>query len=354
VIEAMLASLGAVEGLRLAEPGEFTRRAFHNGKLDLTEAEGLADLIDAETSAQHQQALRQSSGALSKLYEAWRSDLISAMALVEANLDFSDEEAVPEDMSAEISAMITEIRCQIVNHLKDGRSGELLREGLKVVIAGAPNVGKSSLLNALAKRDVAIVSEEAGTTRDIIEVHMDLGGYPVILMDTAGVREASSAIEREGVRRALSRAEEADLVLWLHDPHDDIANLPPPTVSDTSKLMLVSAKSDLYPQHVSAQGSLSISSSTGAGLPELIVSLQNEAHNRIGLREEPLITRARHRQELERCQASLARYHAGDFHQLELRAEDLREAATALGRITGRVDVEDVLAKVFSGFCIGK
>jgi tRNA modification GTPase len=354
VIEAMLISLGQAEGLRFAEPGEFTRRAFHNGKLDLTEAEGLADLIDAETSAQRQQAIRQSSGALSKLYESWRSDLISAMALVEAHLDFSDEDSIPDDMSAEISSVVVRISSQIVKHLQDGRSGERLREGLKVVIAGSPNVGKSSLLNALAKRDVAIVSEEAGTTRDIIEVHMDLGGYPVILMDTAGVREAPSAVEREGVRRTLSRAEEADLVLWLYDPCEGVADLPPPPSPFINKLVLVSTKSDLCLGRPTPHGAISISSHTGEGVPELITRLQCEAQARIGLHEEPLITRSRHRQGLECCQVSLARYLAGDFNQLELRAEDLREAATALGRITGRVDVEDVLDKVFSGFCIGK
>lgn len=353
VIKAMLEALGRVDGLRLAEPGEFARRAFHNDKFDLTEAEGLADLIDAETSAQRRQAIRQSGGGLRKLYENWRSDLIWAMALVEAHLDFSDEESVPEDMSGEISDVISRICFQIAEHLRDGRSGEILREGLRVVIAGAPNVGKSSLLNALAKRDVAIVSEEAGTTRDVIEVHMDLGGYPVILMDTAGVRDAPGAIEREGVRRTLAQMEEADLVLWLIEP-DQEESPSSFMASMVGKFVRVSSKADLYPDQTDHGDNLMISAKTGAGLPELMDRLKHEAEVRMERHDAPLITRARHRHELERCLFSLHRYQAGDFTQLELRAEDLREAATALGRITGRIDVEDVLDKVFSGFCIGK
>ena len=204
-------------GCRLAEPGEFARRAFHNGKLDLAQVEGLADLIDAETEAQRRQALSQMRGALSELYEGWRNDLIRASALVEAAIDFSDEADVASDAFATARKMVSELHAAIAAHLADGNRGEILRDGFRVVLAGPPNAGKSSLLNALARREAAIVSEEAGTTRDVIEVRLDLDGLPVIVSDTAGIREPQGAIEREGIRRTLAHAGEADVVLWLSD-----------------------------------------------------------------------------------------------------------------------------------------
>lgn len=369
VIQGMLAALGGIEGLRLAEPGAFTRRAFDNGRLDLTEAEGLADLIDAETAAQRRQAVWQGGGGLRVLYDAWRAELIAAMALVEARLDFADEEDVPEDVSHGARQGIERLRDAIARRLEDGRSGEILREGLTVVIAGPPNAGKSSLLNALARRDVAIVSEEAGTTRDVIEVRLDLGGYPVILMDTAGVREAPGVVEREGVRRALARAGDADLVLWLLDCSAGGGGpLPSEASSFWSRTLLVESKADLLggvdadartdgrmtPSHAGLGAPLRISAKTGFGLPALVERLAEEAAARMEREEPAIVTRARHRELLTVCCRHLDTCLAGDPGELELRAEDLRQAATALGRITGQVNVEEVLDQIFSGFCIGK
>ena len=351
VIEGVFGGLASIDGLRPAEPGEFARRAFENGKLDLTEAEGLADLIDAETEAQRRQALRQSGGALRTLYDGWRERLIAALASIEAELDFSDEGDVPDAVAHAALAAAEALRAEIAAHLADGRSGEILRDGLRVVIAGPPNAGKSSLMNALARRDVAIVSAEAGTTRDVIEVRLDLGGFPVVLMDTAGIREAGGEIEREGVRRALGRAAEADLVLWLRDATDPHGA--PPQIDGDARLIEVINKVDLEPG-MRWDGAVLLSVKTGEGLDRLIARLTEDVRRAAHIGESPPITRARHRRELERCAAALGRFLGGDFAELELRAEDLREAATALGRLTGRVDVEDILDKIFADFCIGK
>lgn len=352
VIESVLRALSALPGFRMAEPGEFTRRAFEAGKLDLTEAEGLADLIDAETDAQRRQALRQSSGALRTIYEGWRMRLIHALASIEAELDFSDEGDVPQDVADRSRREIMALKSEITAHLDDKRGGEILRDGFRVVIAGPPNAGKSSLMNALARRDVAIVSEQAGTTRDVIEVRLDLGGFPVILMDTAGIRETASEIEREGVRRTLERAKEADLVLWIEDagsPHPDRGMIP------LAGAAIIEAwnKIDLAPPSPES-GKLAFSVKTGQGMDRLIAALTDAAREASHVGDNPVITRARHRIELERCRTALDHFLAGDFTDLELRAEDLRQAATALGRLTGRVDVEDILDRIFADFCIGK
>jgi tRNA modification GTPase len=351
VIEGVFRSLASIEALRPAEPGEFARRAFENGKLDLTEAEGLADLIDAETEAQRRQALRQSGGALRALYDGWRARLIAALASIEAELDFSDEGDVPDAVARTSRSVATALWYEISAHLADARGGEILRDGLAVVIAGPPNAGKSSLMNALARRDVAIVSAEAGTTRDVIEVRLDLGGFPVVLMDTAGIREAGGDIEREGVRRALERVSEADLVLWLGDatrPHGT-----PPDAAGNARMIHAVNKIDLS-LATDWGDALPLSVKTGAGLDHLIDRLTEEVRRAADIGESPAITRARHRRELERCAAALCRFLGGDFAALELRAEDLRDAATALGRLTGRVDVEDILDRIFAEFCIGK
>jgi tRNA modification GTPase len=336
--------------MRLAEPGEFARRAFENGKLDLTAAEGLADLIDAETEAQRRQALRQAGGALAELYECWRGKLIAASAALEAALDFSDEGDVPEAIADAARPAVKTVVAEIAAHLADARGGEILREGFHVVIAGPPNAGKSSLMNALAQRDAAIVSAEAGTTRDVIEVRLNLGGYPVILMDTAGIREAVGEIEREGIRRTLGRMREADLVLWLQDLTVTGAEAPPADVPD---VLLVANKMDLAAGPV-PEGAIPISARTGEGLDALLRALLDRARIQIGVTEGAAITRARHRQELERAREALMTFLRGPAADLELRAEDLRSAATALGRLTGRVDVEDILDKIFADFCIGK
>ncbi len=369
-------------GLRLAEPGEFTRRAFENGKLDLTEAEGLADLINAETAAQRAQALAQSAGTLRQRYEAWRALLLRAMAYVEASLDFSDEGDIAGDA---FNAALPEVRVLIAEldlALADRHRGEILREGIQVAIVGAPNVGKSSLLNALAGREAAIVFDEPGTTRDIIEVALDLSGFPFVLRDTAGLREAANPVEEEGMRRALSAAEAADVVLFIEDaslkstPHpvplpqgerERLLNgrdlLPLPSreragVRGGFMKITVLNKIDLAPsqQAEPSAGSIPISAKTGAGLDALKAALAGFARENYGGAETPLITRARHRQEIERARGALSLFLAGaeaGVHT-ELAAEHLREAADALGRLTGRLDVEEVLGQIFSEFCIGK
>ena len=357
VAAALLDALGKMPGLRLAEPGEFTRRAFLNGKLDLTEAEGVADLIAAETAAQRRQALRQASGATAKIYEDWRQRLLKAQARLEAEIDFP-EEGLPEDLRRQAADGIARLAAEIGAALEDGRGGEMLRAGFEVAILGPPNAGKSSLMNALARREVAITAASAGTTRDVIEVALDLGGYPVMLADTAGLRAPSDAIEEEGVRRARARAAHADLKLVVLDAArpGEARALAPLISRDT---LLVANKMDLLPEDgaawadgLGAGQAVRISVKTGAGLRELEARLRDMVAARFSSGAAPLITRARHRQALEECAASLAR-----FPQLaapELAAEELRRAVRALGRITGRVEVEDLLDVLFREFCIGK
>jgi tRNA modification GTPase len=299
--------------------------------------------------------MRQSSGALRALYDGWRTRLIEALAGIEAELDFSDEGDVPDEVATASRAIVRALRDEIAAHLADKRGGEILRDGLRIVIAGPPNAGKSSLMNALSRRDVAIVSTEAGTTRDVIEVRLDLDGYPVILMDTAGIREATGEVEQEGIRRALERANEADLVLWLRDATDPGSGPPAGLAAALGERLLDAVnKIDLAPSHLVIPDALPLSVKTGAGLDELVARLSDEVRKAAGIGESPAITRARHRLELEHCAAALTRFLDGSFSELELRAEDLREAATALGRLTGRVDVEDILDKIFADFCIGK
>jgi tRNA modification GTPase len=349
IVSALTDALSAL-GLRPAEPGEFTRRAVGNGRIDLLEAEAIADLVDADTEAQRLQALRQYDGALSRLYEGWRADLIRAGAWAEAAIDFSDEE-LPADTFARTRAAIAGILEDIRRHLDDARRGEVLRDGLRLVVIGPPNAGKSSLVNALARRDVAIVAETAGTTRDVIEVRMDLGGYPVILADTAGLRDTAEAIEAEGVRRARARAEAADLVLLLLDGSaaDPFAGLPDGTRSD----LVVFNKSDL-PWPAKRDGP-SISLKTGTGMDAMIDALTAKVRARLERpTEAPVLTRARHRRALEDAARSLEHALTAPDDQPELMAEDLRLALRAIGRITGRVDIEDVLDVVFRDFCIGK
>lgn len=354
IVKAVLATLGRMPGCRLAEPGEFARRAFQNGKLDLAQVEGLADLIDAETDAQRHQALAQMRGALSDLYEGWRRDLIEACALMEAAIDFSDEGDVAGDAVERAYGIVRELQDEIRAHLDDGHRGEILREGFRVVLAGPPNAGKSSLLNALARREAAIVSEEAGTTRDALEVRLDLHGLPVIVTDTAGIREAEGKVEKEGIRRALAHAREADLVLWLGDAATEPALPPPDVLERGDKLfMAVATKIDI-PGAVAPPGALAISAKSGAGLPELINLIAASAQERIGVSSAPAITRERYRQHLLTCLHALQRFMDSPCTEHELRAEDLRQAIQALGRITGRVDVEEVLGEIFGRFCIGK
>ncbi len=349
VIAAILAVLARLPGCRPALPGEFTRRSFQNGKMDLTQAEALADLVAAETEAQRRQAQRQMAGDLGRLYEGWRADLIAILAHLEAEIDFPDED-LPDHILARQKPLLEELARDIANHLDDGHRGERLREGCHMVILGPPNVGKSSLLNALARREAAIVSSQAGTTRDIVEVYLNLGGYPVVLADTAGLRESGNAIEAEGVRRARARGAEADLKIVLYD----CADTPEPGQDVLEMLgedgILVANKIDRATSEPLRGMRLSIK--TGAGLAELLERLEAEAAQRMAGGGAPGLTRLRHRLGLEGCRDALMR--ALDEREVELVAEDVRLAARYLGRITGRVDVEDILDVVFGEFCIGK
>jgi tRNA modification GTPase len=342
VIQGVLAGLASVPGCRLAEPGEFARRAFENAKLDLTGVEGLADLIDAETAAQRRQALRQADGALFQLYESWRQGLLAAMALTEAGIDFSDEADVAADVLGKARQEIAPIAQAISAHLDDDHRGELVRDGLQVVLAGPPNVGKSSLLNALARRDVAIVSDEPGTTRDVIEVKLELAGLAVVLSDTAGIRAAAGTVEEQGIKRAFERMRAADLVLWLSDAADPKA--PPPQLGvRADRLLLVINKADLVYGHVLPapfEAGLAVSALKGFGLETLIARLGAIAAARVGDQEAPALTQARHRQHLLRCRAALSSFLAGPAEDVELRAEDLRRAAESLGRLVGAIGVE--------------
>jgi tRNA modification GTPase len=350
VIEAVQRTLAAIPGVRLAERGEFTRRAVLNGKLDLTQAEAIADLVDAETDAQRAQALRQYDGALSTLYDGWRSELSKALAWAEAAIDFSDEE-LPAEVIEEARRMTDDVREEIEAHLRDAHRGELVREGLFVAIIGPPNAGKSSLLNALAGRDVAIVSETAGTTRDIIEVRLNLGGYAVVLADTAGLREAADAIEAEGVRRALAKAEAADVILLVRDGSGEDNALELNEKIDSKTVVNIWNKADK--PWLSPREGIRLSLKTGEGIDGVMEALAQAAGDRLEADSEaPVLTRARHREALEAAVEAL--YRARRAPELELFAEDLRIAVRAVGRITGRVDVEDLLDVIFRDFCIGK
>jgi tRNA modification GTPase len=347
VREALLAALAAL-GLRPAEPGEFSRRAVENGKFDLTQAEAVADLADAETPAQLRLALRQHDGALAALYDGWRTRLIAALGRAEAAIDFSDD-GVGEAEFAGARRSADEIYEQIQAHTRDLGRGEALREGLRLTILGPPNAGKSSLLNALARRDAAIVSERPGTTRDVVEARLDLGGYLVLVADTAGVRQTSDAVEAEGVRRALAHAE-GGLVLLLLDASlaEPRAGLPPDLPAAD---LLVWNKADLPAPCV--RDELCISLKTGAGMEALMTALTGLVKTRLD-GDAPVLTRPRHRHALAEAEAALEKALAAPADQPELMAEDLRLAMRALGRLTGRVDVEELLDFVFRDFCIGK
>jgi tRNA modification GTPase len=356
VVQAVLAELAALPGFRPAVAGEFTRRAFQNRKVDLTQVEGLADLVAAETEAQRRQALRQAAGDLGRLYEGWRERLVRARALLEAELDFADEDDVPGSVSVQAWDIVRGLLQEIVNHVDD-RRGERLRDGAEIVILGPPNAGKSSLVNAIARRDVAIVTPEAGTTRDLIEVHVDLGGYAATLVDTAGLREAEGLVEREGIRRAEARAADADIVLWLTDVTGK--NGAPPALPGAIR---VGTKIDLIDRGIDSDADRSwfpgfdflVSAETGQGIDALLAALAARLAVNVGLDEPPLVTRARHRAALLACRGALLAALSDDGRPLELRAEDLRVAGDALARITGRIDVEDMLDVIFRDFCIGK
>lgn len=362
VLAALLAAISLIQNTRAAEPGEFTRRAFENGKLDLTEAEGLDDLIHADTDRQRRQALRQLQGLLGNRARDWRERIIEASALIEAGIDFSDEGDVPAELMAPAVKAIKALHDEIAKILAAQGHSERLRDGLVVAIAGEPNVGKSTLMNQLARREVAIVSPHAGTTRDVIEVQLDLDGYPVTVIDTAGIRETDDPVEQEGVRRARARAEDADLVLWLVEGE---RAADPDTMQSLwtsgeghrsgSSVWIVRNKIDLGgAAPARPAGEFGISASRGDGIPELVDALVKFAADFFGTNEGALVTRARQRDLLGRASDSLRRSLELVEEGEELAAEELRAAAYALGRLLGRVDVEDVLGAIFQKFCIGK
>jgi tRNA modification GTPase len=369
VIAAVLAALGRLEGLRMAEPGEFTRRAFENGRLDLTAVEGLADLIAAETEAQRRQAYRQLNGLLGNRAEDWRKRLIGALALVEARIDFPDEGDVPEDLIRPALKAARALRDEIAEVLAGTQRGERLRDGLVVAIAGPPNVGKSTLFNWLAKREAAIVSEIPGTTRDVIEVHLDLAGYPVTVLDTAGIRVSNDPVEREGIARAQRRAADADLVLWVIEAGGEETNRKSQTIdvnlADHAGIWLVENKADLVGSNESRITNseqeckfglrFRVSARTGQGMNHISDGIAHYAVRYFEDSGAALITRGRHREALTRAAEALDRALASDLpNGEEIVAEELRLAARWLGRLTGRVDVEDILDVIFRDFCIGK
>ncbi len=357
VIAALFEALEKIEGLRPAEPGEFTRRAFENGKLDLTEAEGLDDLIHADTDRQRRQALRQLKGLLGEKAESWRRQIIEASALIEAGIDFSDEGDVSAELVAPALKKISALKLEIEEVVGAQAQSERLRDGLVVAIAGPPNAGKSTLLNRLARREAAIVSPYAGTTRDVIEVHLDLDGFPVTLIDTAGIRDTSDPVEQEGVRRARERARTADLVLWLVDASDAI-ELAMDSAENHAPVWTVRNKIDVA-SRVTAQPeprahAFDISAARGDGVAELVTRLISFAEIFFGAGESALISRVRHRTLLRETADSLGSAFNSPENGDELLAEHLRIAVHSLGRLTGRVDVEDILDVIFREFCIGK
>ncbi|MGC2786509.1 MAG: tRNA uridine-5-carboxymethylaminomethyl(34) synthesis GTPase MnmE [Roseiarcus sp.] len=350
VTSAIVRALALVPGLRPAEAGEFAWRAFMNGKIDLSEAEGLADMVEAETEAQRRQAQNIAGGALSRACEAIRSKLLEAMAAVETQIDFTDVEDASDFTLESVRHAARAALERIDRALSTADSAQRLREGFTVVIAGPPNVGKSTLMNALAGRDVAITSPIAGTTRDLIEVFLDLRGYPVILVDTAGIRESRDPIEQEGVARARRRAENADLALWL----DDGGGSPAPSLQ--SPTLAVRTKIDLNDPHSSSAGmaKLAISAKTGAGIDRLLDVIAELAEERMSSREPALLTLERHRRAFQDARQALVSALKPEAAEPELIAEDLRRAASAMDRIVGRIGVEDVLGEIFARLCVGK
>lgn len=357
VVESIMDALGTFDGLRLAEPGEFTRRAFENGKMDLTEAEAVADLIHAQTQLQKDQALSQLEGNLGRLYQGWADRLKHALAYVEAAIDFADEE-LPDDVLSSARADLSALNEDIVEHLNDNRRGEMLRDGVRVAVIGAPNAGKSTLMNALMRRDVALVSNIPGTTRDVLEGHLNIGGIPVILCDTAGLRPeqltdtGQDGIEKEGIKRALKVAQEANIKILVFDASQEIA-----TQQNTLQLVdessiLVANKWDERRAHIDEDVYIPVSAKHEENLGALLQEIEKRAKAMLGQTGSLSLTRKRHRVALEESLDALNR--ALTASQIDLMGEDIRLAMRAIGKITGRVDVENLLDVIFRDFCIGK
>ena len=356
VISSIMDSLSCLEDFRLAEPGEFSKRAFHNGKMDLTEAEGLADLIDAETSEQQKYAIRQMEGGLKNLYEGWREGLLKILAHLEAYIDFPEED-IPQDIISDMENTVFKLKQDIKAHLSDNSVGERLREGFRVVIVGPPNAGKSSLINTIVKREVVIVSDIAGTTRDAIDIYLDLGGYPVVFTDTAGLRETEEIIEKKGIEIAQSKISEADLVICLFDGSKDSVQLfDNIKKSFKDKMLFVANKSDkLTSEQCSLfekDGCLVISAKDYESVKKLLTTIEEKIKSIFSSGSGSLITRRRYRESLQKTVENLEQFSFDK--EIELTAEDIRLAARELGKITGRIEVEEILDKIFGSFCIGK
>lgn len=356
VISGVLDSLSRIKDFRLAEPGEFSKRAFYNGKMDLTEAEGLADLIDAETSEQHKYALRQMEGGLKNLYADWRADLVKILSHLEAFIDFPDED-IPSDIIKQMKNTVFKLENSILDHLHSDQIGERLREGFRVVIVGPPNAGKSSLLNTIVNREAVIVSSIAGTTRDAIDIHLDLKGYPVMFTDTAGLREAEEDIEKKGIEIAYAKIQSADLVIYLFDASQDNVHIfdnLQKSIKDNG--IIVANKCDkLTPEqcsYLSSQGCILVSAREKQGIDVLLEAIYQQIKNLFTSNSNLLITRRRYREALQDVVDNLQKF---SFDKdIELTAEDLRLAARSLGKITGVVDVDEILDRIFGDFCIGK
>ena len=356
VIESVIDSLASIPDFRLAEPGEFSKRAFYNQKMDLTEAEGLADLIDAETSEQQKYAIRQMEGSLKNLYDGWRQTLVGLLAHLEAYIDFPDED-IPQNLTENMQNTVFKIVDDIENHLKDNVAGERLREGYRVVVVGPPNAGKSSLLNTIAKREAVIVSDIAGTTRDAVDIHLDLGGYPVIFTDTAGLRETEELIEQKGIEIAYHKISDADLVICLFDAStDSVQQFDNIAKSFKNKMILVANKSDKLTNEqcskLQSEGCLVISTKQYKSVISLLQQIEYKIKSSFTSGSNLLITRSRYREALINVITYLREF--GFNKEIELTAEDIRLAVRELGKITGRVEVDEILDKIFGSFCIGK
>ena len=350
VLNSVLNVLSLVDGVRLAEPGEFSKRAFYNNKMDLTEAEGLADLIDAETSEQQKYALRQLSGGLKNLYTSWRQDLVRILSYLEAFIDFPEED-IPSDLSNDILNTVFKIKNDITLHLKGNNVNERLRSGFRIVITGAPNAGKSSLINTLVKRNAVIVSDIEGTTRDAIDINLDISGYPVIITDTAGIRDTQNPIEQQGVEIAKEKVSNADIVINLYDASN-------PKIDEfitNQKVIYVANKIDkLSSEQLNKipQNHLKISAKYNQGVDNLVANILDIIKENFANQTSPLITRTRYREALNECLIYLDEFSLDK--EIELSAEDIRLACRSIGKITGHVEVDEILDNIFGSFCIGK